>query len=117
MDGIDITGTDTSFSAASQALGDQSYDEFLEAFHAEYAQGRAEWVRRRRAVDVAAVQVGDQTGGLEQLCNAAEVLVHVGDRVYVFDWGNSTFDGTSHMNLASWKELLKTVHFDPASAK
>ena len=51
------------------------------------------------------------------LCNAAEALVHVGDRVYVFDWGNDTFSSAQHMNLASWRELLKSVKFDAASAK
>ncbi len=50
------------------------------------------------------------------LCNAAEALVHVGDRAYVFTWGSSTFDTSQHLSLASWKDLLKTVTFDPASA-
>ena len=117
MDGIDITGTDTSFSAASQALGKQTYEEFLAAFHANTLKGVPAGCDGGAPSDWPPIQVGDQTGGLEMLCNAAEALVHVGDRVYVFDWGNDTFSSAQHMNLASWRELLKSVKFDPASAK
>ena len=117
MDAITFTGTDTSFTAASQPLGGQSYDQFLAAFHANTLKGVPAGCDGGEPSAWPAVQVGDQTGGLEMLCNAAEVLVHVGDRVYVFDWGNDTFDGMSHLNLASWKQLLKSIVFDPASAK
>jgi hypothetical protein len=117
MDGIDITGTDTSFGITSQALGQQSYAGFLDAFHANTLKGVPAGCDGGDPSTWPSVQVGDQTGSLEQLCNAAEVLVHVGDRVYLFEWGNSTFEGDKHFSLASWEELLKSVTFDPASAK
>lgn len=119
-DSILFTGTDTGMNVASQRLpAGKAYDDWLVEFHApanipgNYPLGcdggePSAWP---------AIQIGDQMGGLEMHCNAAEALVHVGDRAYVFTWGNSTFDTTQHFSLASWKDLLKTVTFDPASAK
>ena len=51
------------------------------------------------------------------LCNAASAYVSVGERVYEFDWTNTSFDPPSHLGLGSWKELLTSVIFDPAKAK
>jgi hypothetical protein len=63
------------------------------------------------------VAVGAEQGRLQMLCNAATVHVLVGGRVYDFGWGNANFIGTDHLSLPSWKALLQTVTFDPASAK
>jgi len=117
VDEIAITGTDTGFSGASQALGTQTYDEFLAAFHANTVHGVPSGCDGGAPAEWPPIQIGDRTGGLEMLCNAAEALVHVGDRVYVFDWGNSTFDGSTHLTVTSWRQLLKSVRFDPTSAK
>ncbi len=117
LDGIDISGTDTSSGAASQALGNKTFEQFLDAFHANEMQGVPAGCDGGDPSTWPSVQVGDQVGRLEQLCNAAEVLVHVGDRVYVFEWGSQTFDGEQHFSFPSWKELLTSVTFDPASAK
>jgi hypothetical protein len=117
MDGIDIGGTDTGLGAASQRLVGQTYDAFLAAFHESGIRGAAPGCDGGDPAAWPAIQIGDQTGGLEMMCNAAEALVHVGDRVYVFDWGNSTFETGSHLPLRSWEEWLKSVAFDPESAK
>jgi hypothetical protein len=117
MDGVNITGTDTSVTGASQRLGSQTYEQFLAAFHANTLKDVPSGCDGGEPSTWPSIQVGDQTGGLEMLCNAAEALVHVGDRVYLFDWGNETFDADRHMSLASWKALLRTVVFDPASSR
>ena len=112
MDGIAITGTDTSFSGASQPLGNQTYDQFLAAFHANALKAVPTGCDGGAPSSWPAIRVGDQTGSLEMLCNAAEALVHVGSYVYVFDWGNDTFNTDQHLSLAAWKVLLTTVSFD-----
>ena len=116
MDNIDITGTDTTFSGASEQLGSQAYAAFLAAFHANTAKGVPQGCDGGDPSTWPTIQVGDQTGSLEMLCNAAEALVHVGDRVYIFDWGNSTFETSTHFNLASWEQLLRTIRFQPWTA-
>ena len=116
MDNIDITGTDTSFSGASQQLGSQTYDAFLAAFHASTQKNVPPECDGGDPATWRSIQVGDQTGSLEMLCNAAEALVHVGDRVYVFDWGNSTFDTNQHFSFVAWEAMLRTVRFQPWTA-
>lgn len=117
MDLVTITGTDSRFAGASQALGGQSYDDFLAAFHANTKSGVPGGCDGGEPSTWPELPVGDQVGRLEVLCNAAEALVHVGDRVYVFDWGNDTFDTSQHFPLAAWKELLRSVAFAPENAK
>ena len=63
------------------------------------------------------LQIGPATGRLQQLCNAALAYVFVGGRVYEFGWGNSTFDGGQHLSQGAWEALLRSVTFDPTSAK
>jgi len=60
--------------------------------------------------------VAPEQGSLEMLCNAAEAVVQVGGRVYVFGWSNSTLTGDAHLSFGSWRELLRSVTFDPAGA-
>jgi len=117
MDGVTITGTDTSFTGASQALGNQTYDDFLAAFHANTKAGVPQGCDGGEPSTWPELSIGDKVGRLEMLCNAAEALVEVGGRVYVFDWGNDTFNTEQHFSLASWKELLKGVTFTPETAK
>ena len=49
-------------------------------------------------------------------CNAAQAVVDVDGRVYVFGWGNATFETDRHLTIESWMELLRHVTVDPASA-
>ncbi len=51
------------------------------------------------------------------LCNMALAFVEAGGRVYSFGWGNDTFTTDTHLGLASWKDLLKSVTFAPGAAK
>jgi len=114
-DQIQMTGTDTMLYVGMESLGSRSFDAVL--------------LRDSETTDVPAectggdpatwpeIQVGDRVGRLQMLCNAATAHVEVDGEVYDFGWGNSTFDIDSHMNLASWKELLKTVTFDPSKIK
>ncbi len=63
------------------------------------------------------LKIGPATGRLQQLCNAAIAYTLVGGRVYEFDWGNSTFEAGQHFGQGAWEALLKSVVFDPSSAK
>jgi hypothetical protein len=63
------------------------------------------------------LRIGTATGRLQQYCNAASGFAFVGGRVYAFDWGNATFDGTTHLTQGSWEELLKSVTLDPKAVK
>ena len=115
-DKIAIAGTDTTFYGASQSLGNQTYDQFLAAFHANTVSGVPAGCDGGAPSSWPPIQVGDQTGSLEMLCNAAEALVHVDKYVYVFDWGNSTFNTDQHLTFAAWKVLLQSISFDPITA-
>ena len=43
---------------------------------------------------------------------AFAVLVHqVSDSLYVFDWSNSTFNGSQHLTVDQFKQVLATVTF------
>jgi hypothetical protein len=54
-------------------------------------------------------------GRLNTNCHSVDAVVAVGGRAYVFSWGYQiTY---IHHTLADWKELLKSVTFDPAAAK
>ena len=116
-DEIVITGTDTTISVASQALGAQSLNDFLVSFHASTTANVPPGCDGGDPATWPSTPIGPETGRWYQLCNAAEAIVAVGGRVYAFTWGNSTFEGGQHLNLVSWLKLLETVTFDPGSAK
>jgi hypothetical protein len=117
VDEITVTGTDTTIPAASQRLPkDATYAAWLDAFHRNTVANVPSGCDGGEPSAWPTVQIGDQQGKLEMLCNAAEALVEVGGRVYVFDWSNSTFDGAQHLGLASWKRVLETVVFEPSKA-
>jgi hypothetical protein len=115
-DEIVITGTDTTISVASQALGAQTLNEFLVSFHASTTANVPPGCDGGDPATWASTAIGSETGRWYQLCNAAEAVVAVGGRVYAFTWGNSTFEGDKHLNLVSWLKLLETVTFDPGAA-
>jgi hypothetical protein len=60
------------------------------------------------------IQVGNQVGRLLVHCHGVEAVIGVEDRAYDFDWEYQVTH-TNH-TLADWKELLKSVVFDPGSA-
>lgn len=118
VDQISVSLTDTTISAASQALPKgTTYDGWLAAFHQQTVDNVPPGCTGGTPDQWPPIQIGDQTGRLEMLCNAAEALVEVGGRVYVFDWGNATFVGTAHLSFDAWKELLRSVQFTPGTAK
>ena len=117
MDGIDITGTDSSFGGASQPLGKQTFDQYLAAYHTDSIPHVPGGCDGGDPSTWPEVQIGDKIGRLQELCNAADAFVEAGGRVYIFEWGSATFDPAQHFSLEAWKELLKSVVLDPASAK
>jgi hypothetical protein len=117
VDELAITGTDTTVTIASQALPKgKTLDQWLVPFHANTTANVPAGCDGGDPSTWLATPIGDQIGRYYQLCNAAEAVVGVGGRVYVFGWANDTFDAASHFQLQSWLDLLKTVTFDPAKA-
>ena len=115
-DEIVITGTDTTVTVASQALGAQSLNQFLVPFHASTTANVPPGCDGGDPATWASTPIGSETGRWYELCNAAEAVVEVGGRVYVFTWSNSTFEVGDHLGIPSWLKLLETVTFDPAAA-
>jgi hypothetical protein len=60
------------------------------------------------------IQVGNQVGRRFGCGNWIKAIVEVGGRAYEFSWMTQVAD--VHHTLADWKEMLKSVTFDPASA-
>jgi hypothetical protein len=115
-DTIAIAGTDTTFSGASQSLGKQSYEAFLSDFHDTVIAGVPAGCDGGAPSTWPPIQVGGETGALDMWCNAAVAVAHVNDRVYLFGWGNSTFNTDQHMSLVTWKALLRNMTLDPFTA-
>ncbi len=61
------------------------------------------------------IEVGNQVGRLLTHCHGFEALVGVGGRAYDFEWRFQVTE-TNHTK-ADWKEMLKSVTFDPSAAK
>ena len=117
VDELAITGTDTTMTIASQALPKgETLDQWLVPFHANTTANVPAGCDGGEPPTWSTTPIGDQTGRYYELCNAAEAVVAVGGRVYVFGWANDTFDAASHFQLQSWLDLLKTVTFEPAQA-
>lgn len=117
IDEIAVTGTDTTIAIASQPLpAGGTLDEWLVPYHASTTAAVPAGCDGGDPSTWPSTPIGGETGRSYELCNAAEAVVEVGGRVYVFTWGNSTFDAARHLGLASWRELLRSVTFDPGSA-
>lgn len=113
VDEILVTGTVTGLHGASQPLApSQTYEQWLAAFHANTVAGVPANCNGGDPATWPAVTIGTETGAWEQLCDAAEALVLVNDRVYVFSWANSSFDG-KHLTPDQFKDVLRTVTFAP----
>jgi hypothetical protein len=115
-DEIVITGTDTTISIASQALKGQTLAQFLVPFHASTTANVPPGCDGGDPSTWASTAIGSETGRWYELCNAAEAIVAVGGRVYVFTWSNATFQGSQHLGLVSWLKVLETMTFDPGAA-
>jgi hypothetical protein len=117
MDGIDITGTDSSVGVASQPLRTQTFDEYLAAYHTDSVARVPEGCDGGDPSTWPAIQIGDKVGRLQMQCNAADAFVEAGGRIYIFELGNATFETLDHFSMEAWKELLKSVVLDPKSAR
>ncbi|MFL5718124.1 MAG: hypothetical protein ACJ77V_11155 [Chloroflexota bacterium] len=117
MDGIDITGTDTAVGGASQSLGKQTFADYLSAYHADSVGHVPSGCDGGDPSRWPEIRIGDKVGRLQMQCNAADAFVEAGGRVYIFEWGNETFETDRHFPLEAWKELLRSVKLDPGSAK
>ena len=118
VDQIAFTGTDSGLDGGSQALPQgMTFAQFLVKMHQNTLTGVPAGCDGGDPSNWPWIQIGDQPGSLDLLCNAAEAVVTVGGRVYVFDWTNSTFDESKHLSIQSWESLLRSITFKPASAK
>jgi hypothetical protein len=117
-DEIAFAGTDSGLAGASQSLPQGvTFAQFLVKMHENTLTGVPAGCDGGDPSNWPWIQIGDQPGSLDLLCIAAEAVVSVGGRVYVFDWTNSTFDSGQHLSIQSWQSLLRSITFDPTSAR
>ena len=114
-DAITIPGTDTTVNILAWNLRDKTAHDWITQYHADVSKTVPFNCDGGDPSTWPAVPVGDHQGVWEQLCNAAEAIVNVGDWVYVFAWNNDTFDAAQHFQPSDFKRLLETVTL-PASA-
>jgi len=116
-DAITMNGTDSSLVMASQPIpAGTTFLQWLDRFHQNTIPGVPAGCDGGDPSKWKPVQIGPETGVLQQLCNATIAFVEVGGRVYRFAWGNDTFNTDQHITEAEFKALLKTVTFDPTRA-
>jgi len=118
VDSITMTGTDSSLGVASQPIpAGSTYEQFLVQFHKNTVPGVPTGCDGGDPSTWKSVQIGPETGVLQQLCNATIAFADVGGRIYRFAWGSDTFNTNQHITEAEFKDLLKTVTFAPTAAK
>jgi len=116
VDEIDFTGTASGMTAGSQALEPgETLDQWLGPFAANTG-GLSPACLGGDPATWPPVQVGDAVGRWQQMCNAAEVVVESGGRVYVFTWWSGSYDKSRQLSAEDYKAVLTTVRFDPAKA-
>lgn len=114
-DNVAVTGTDSHISGAATAMpAGWTFQQWLDDHHKDVLKGVPSGCDGGDPSSWPTVKVGDQDGFLDQLCNAAEVDVHAGDRVYMFGWFNDTFETGRHLDEAEFERVLTTVTFGPA---
>jgi hypothetical protein len=113
-----VTGTDTHVTGAATAMpAGWTFQQWLDDHHKDVLSGVPTGCDGGDPSTWPAVTVGDEDGLLDQLCNAAEVDVHVGDKVFMFGWFNDTFDAGRHMDQSEFVErILPTVRFPDSEA-
>lgn len=117
VDQINVTGTDTTIAIASQKLpAGTTYDQWVAAYHGAVSKAVPSGCDGGDPSTWKTTPIGPQTGRYYVLCNAAEAIVQVGGRVYIFTWGNSTFGAGQHLPFESFRPMLATVTFDPTAA-
>ena len=116
MDGVDFTGTDRSRLDLA-AAGRPDVRRVRRRLPRRPEGARTGRLRRRGPVDLARGPGRRPRRPPGELCNAAEVLVEVGGRVYLFEYGNGTFESARHFPFVAWKDVLKSITFTPETAK
>ncbi len=112
VDEIDVPGTGSSFTGASQALSaGQTFAQWETVFQSPslaenpcFGGPADRWPTQ---------QVGSQTWSLQQMCQAAAAIAQVAGRVYVFTCVGCV--SPADPEWAAFYRLLATVRFDPAA--
>jgi hypothetical protein len=116
LDWVNITGTDTHITVGAVPLHGQSYAAWAADHHTNDVKPNVPaGCDGGDPTTWPVVLVGGQTGHLDQLCNAAEVSLAVGDEVYMFGWSNDTFSTASHLPEAQFFRVLESVMFAGAA--
>jgi len=111
QDTISVTGTDTAITVAATAMTGGSYEAWAVSHHEDVKNGVPAGCDGGDPSSWPIVDVGGHQGRLDQLCNAAEVSVPIGDKVYMFGWSNKTFTVSSHLGEAQFLRVLEDVTF------
>jgi hypothetical protein len=112
VDLIEITGTDTGITGASEAL--RPGETFGDWLHAFQPPGNQDPCTGGAPETWPTIRVGGEPGLWQQMCNAAEAVVEHNGRAYVFAWGNGTFDTSQHLGVPEFLETLGSVVFEAA---
>jgi len=113
-DTIEVTGTDTEIGVSAAPLGHRTWDQLLAQLRAAATGNVPPGCEGGDPSTWPTISVGNKQGRVQVACNAEWVYVLVGDRVYEFDWGNTTFEGSSHLQEPDFRTVLKTVQFPDA---
>ena len=116
VDVVAISGTDSVIVVGSQPLTGTTFDAWLATYHASVTAAVPSGCDGGDPSTWKTAPIGSETGQYYELCNAAEAIIQVGGRVYVFTLGNATFDPAQHMSVPAFLAVLTTVRFDPAAA-
>jgi hypothetical protein len=108
-DAFTVPGTDTTIGALAWDLGSGTYEAWAKAYHDDLVGHVPQGCDGGDPSTWPSIQVGTVQGHLLQKCNAAEVMVAIGKRVYVFSWGNDTFEAGTHLPEPEFERLLLGV--------
>jgi hypothetical protein len=113
VDDLKPTGTDSTISIASQPLpAGTTFDAWVAAYHAKVTGDVPSGCDGGDPSTWPTTAIGPETGRYYQLCNAAEAIVDVGGRVYVFTLGNASIGNTPHFVIPHFLQMLATTTFD-----
>ncbi len=112
---IPIPGTDTTIEILGWALGDETYADWAKAYHDDVITHVPSGCDGGDPSTWPQIQVGTTQGYWLQKCNAAEAIVPIGKRVFVFTWGHDTFDSSRHMPISDFKSFLLGVTLPEAA--
>ena len=113
-DVVTMTGTDSTITIASQSVPvGTSYEQWLGQFHQDAIPGVPAGCDGGDPSKWRHVQVGPETGAVENLCNAEIAFVDVSGRIYSFWLGSATLNTDQHLSEGEFYDVLKSVTFDP----